>query len=475
MRAPIVSTGRGALGVIRNLSRTDVAVLAVALLGAGNLWARRGASGEAHPGWAAVFVLGFGMVAAAGVLCLVAVGRRPALPQPIVCSVAIALPMVAVPAYTGHPHWMDVAAVVLAAVPLLPRGRVAWGAVILGSGVVASTLITTWTWGYAHIDVFQEVQGSTEALIHGQNPYAPVYAIYLDSPLHHAIYGSASFGYGPAVVLLSVPARLVGDVRLTLVALNVAILAAALVWLRRAWPGRQLGPTMVALWAASPFLLLMILSSWTDVYCFAGFAWWLVLRDRHRGWAIVCLAVALACKPTMLPLMVPLIFWVRSSWRELVRATCAALVLVAPFALWTGLPQFVYDTISIYGDLPTRRDSVNLNGLSTVLGHGFLPPTLLLAASVVTVAVYVLRRPRDYGDLLVAGAGMLTVVCFFAKQAFINYDFNAAMALLLVAFGGALRPAAPLTNPLRDLRALVSARRQTTVQPRRPIHSGPDG
>ncbi|MDQ2961111.1 MAG: glycosyltransferase 87 family protein, partial [Candidatus Dormibacteraeota bacterium] len=437
---------------MNRLSRADIAVLALGLLGAGNLWARRGAGGGAHAAWTAVFIPGFAMVVVAGVLCLVAIGRRPALPRPIICSVGIAAPMLLVPSLTGHPHWLDVAAVVLAAVPLLPRGWMAWAAAVLGGAIVAATLVSAWTWGYAHIDVFQEVQGSTQALIHGQNPYAPVYAIYLDSPLNHPIYGSASFSYGPAVVLLSVPARLIGDVRLTLVALNIAILAAALVWLRRAWPGRGFGPTLAALWASSPFLLLMILSSWTDVYSFAAFAWWLVLRDRHRGWAMVCLAVALACKPTMLPLLVPLIFWVRSSWRELVRAACGALVIVAPFALWTGLPQFVYDTVSIYGDLPTRRDSTNLNGLSTVLGHGLVSLSPLLVATVATVVVFTVPRPRDYGDLLLAGAGMLVVALFFAKQAFINYDFNAAMALLLVIGGGALIPSTRLSNPVHELR-----------------------
>ena len=42
--------------------------------------------------------------------------------------------------------------------------------------------------------------------------------------------------------------------------------------------------------------------------------------------------------------------------------------------------------------------------------------------------------------MLAAGAGLLIVVCFFGKQAFLNYYFIAAMALLFVVGSGSLRP-----------------------------------
>jgi Glycosyltransferase family 87 len=447
---------RPALG---ETNRADMAVLALGLLGAGNLWAPLGPSGDVQPARPAVFVFGFTMIVVAGLLCLLAVGGSSTFPRPIFCAAAIAVPLILVPGYVGSPWSVSIAGLVLAAVPLIRRRRIAWTAVVLGAGIVAGNLIVSWSWGHAPIDVFHEVQGSTQALLHGENPYLPVYSIFLDNPAHHVIYGSASFNYGPVVVLLSLPARLLGDVRVTLVVLNIAILVAALIWLRRAWPGRHFGPTIAALWAASPFIPLMVLNAWTDVFCFAGLAWWLVLRDRNRNWSIVLLALALASKPTMLPLIVPMLFWVRSIWRELLWATAGAVIIVAPFALWTGIPRYVYDTISIFGDLPTRHDSVNVNGLLAALGHGFAPPTLLLVGTVASLALFAVRRPRDYGDLLIAGAGALIVVYLFAKQNFLNYDYNAAMALLFVIAGGSLRPIAPLTSLIRDAVRLASRRR----------------
>ena len=459
MRAPAVPSLRTrVLSLLGNWNRADVGVLALGLLGAGNLWARRGAGNAFHDAWPAAFLGGFAMVAAAGLLCLFAVRRSSGMPSRVACAASIAVQLFPVPAYVMPLPWRCVTAVLLGAVPWIRRSRMAWVPVGLAACIVASATISSWSWGSAIIDVFHEVQGSTLALIQGHNPYTPVYSIYLDSPLHHVAYGSASFNYGPAVVLLSVPARLLGDVRLTLVVLNIAILVAALIWLRRARPGQDFGPTVAALWVASPFIPLMILNAWTDVFCFAGLAWWLVLRDKHRNWSIAFLAVALASKPTTLPLMVPMLFWVRSTWRELLWATFGALLIVAPFALWTGVPQFVYDTITIFGDLPARRDSVSLDGVSTVLGHGILSSSWLLLGALASVAVFTLRRPRDYGDLLVAGAGTLIVVCFFAKQAFLNYDYNAAMALLFVIGAGSLRPSTALSNPLGGLRQAVRRR-----------------
>jgi hypothetical protein len=124
-------------------------------------------------------------------------------------------------------------------------------------------------------------------------------------------------------------------------------------------------------------------------------------------------------------------------------------VIVAPFALWTGLPQFVYDTIGLFADLPARRDSITLDGLVTVLGHGFMPGSVLLCGIVAALAVFTVRRPRDYGSLLAAGAGLVVVVCFFGKQAFLNYYFIAAMALLFAVGSRGLAPRDAIVAPLK--------------------------
>jgi hypothetical protein len=326
-RRPVLMTWPPAVRErLRGLGRADLAVLGFCALGAGNLWARQG-TGNANVGPSPPqSILGFALLALAAVFCYMAISRPASIPGAALCTLAIAAQTCLEPAYLVPVPTMYAVGVIFAVVPLIRSSRVAWLLVAGASAVTAATVAATWTWGTAPIDVFNEVQGATGALLHGQNPYAPVFTVFLGTARGHAIYGSGSFDYGPMVVLLSVPSRLLGDVRLTVLALNVAIIATVLVWSRRAWGDHRLAPMITALWAASPFVPFMVLTEWADSFCVAGFAWWLVLRDRHRGWATAALTAGIASKPSVLLLMVPLLFWTREARRELIWSAAATLV-----------------------------------------------------------------------------------------------------------------------------------------------------
>ena len=461
-RRPALMARRPALFVrLRAAGRADLAVLGFCALGAGNVWAWQGTGNVNVAANPPAFIVGFGVIALAAIFCYMAIGRPASLPGAALCTVAIAAQTCLEPTYLLPIPEVFAVGLIFAVVPLVRSSRVAWLLIAAASAATAIALASVWKWGSVGIDVFDEVQGSTAALLHGRNPYSPVFSVFLGTHHGQAILGSGSFAYGPMVVLLSLPSRLLGDVRLTVIGLNVAILAAVLVWARRAGGDHRLAPTITALLAASPFVPFMVLFEWTDSFCVAGFAWWLVLRERHRAWATAALTFGIASKPSILLLMVPLLFWTGEARRELVWAAAAALVIVAPFALWTGVPQFVYDTVGVFGDLPTRQDGVTLDGLATMLGQGFLPGTLLICGIIVTLVVFTLRRPRDYGSLLAAGSGLLIVVCFFGKQAFLNYYFIAAIGLLFTLGSGSMAPrdqiASPLNRVSRALQRCVAA------------------
>ena len=459
----------------RRAGRADLAVLGLCALGIGNVWARFGAGNYDTAPDPRRFVVGFAMIALAALFCYMCIGRPASLPGAAICTLAIGVQALLQPAIIVPIPQLYVVGLALAVVPMIRSSRVAWLLIAAAVGVTVAAIVGEWHWGYAKIDVFTEVQGSSEALIHGQNPYAPAYSVFLgwarDEAWHgQAYFGSAALCYGPMVVLLSIPARLVGDVRLTVVALNVAILAAILVWARRGTGSHRFAPTLAALWVASPFVPFMVLTEWTDSFCVAGLAWWLVLRERHRGWATFALTIGLASKPSVLLVMVPLLFWTAEARREVIWAVTATVAILAPFAIWTGVPQFVYDVAGVFGDLPTRPDGVTLDGLAAILGRAYLPATVLLIGIAVFMAVFTLRRPRDYGSLLAAGAGLLIVVCFFGKQAFINYYFISAMALLFVVGSGSLRPRDAIGSPLS---AFASGRRLDRLL-RRSLHLRPE-
>lgn len=459
-----------ALARVRPLNRAELAVMGFCALGAGNVWIRLGGGNVVTPPQPGAFVFGFGLLVAAGVLCFMAAGRPAVLPGAVVCTMAIAVQTLAEPAVLPPIALVYATGLLLAVVPLVRSQRLAWALVGAGGLAAAATIAHLWTWGYAPIDVFAEVQGSTQALIHGHNPYSPVYPILIDSVGPRQVFGSGSLNYGPMVVLLSVPSRLLGDVRLTVAALNLLILAAVLTWARRASGGRRFNPTIAALCAASPFLPFMVLTEWTDTFCVAGFAWWLVLRDRHRNWAVAALTVGLASKPTMLAVMVPILVWSGPARSELIRTAVATVAILAPFAIWTGVPQFVYDTVGIYADLPGRHDAANLNGLVHLAGVSPFPATVLFAGVAIAVVVFTFRHCRDYGDLLAGGAGLLIFACLFAKQAYFNYYFSAAIALLFVVGGRDLMPAGSLAWPtvLRRVLRPPPRRRPATADVRSP-------
>jgi hypothetical protein len=461
---------------IRTAGRADLAVLGFCALGAGNVWARIGAGNYNAAPSAPRFILGFALIALAALFCYLSISRPASLPGAAICALAIAAQTCLQPPLAVPIPQMYAVGVALAVVPLVRSSRVAWLLITGAVVVLVAALLGEWQWGSAGSDVFAEVQGSSAALLHGQNPYSQAYSVFLGWapgqgwPNGQGVFGSEALCYGPMVVILSIPARLLGDVRLTVLALNVAILAAILVWARRGTGSHRLAPTLTALWVASPFVPFMVLTEWTDSFCVAGLAWWLVLRERHRAWATFVLTLGLASKPSVLLLMVPLLFWTREARRELIWAAAATVVIVAPFAIWTGIPQFLYDTVFVFGDLPIRPDGITVDGFAATLGHAFVPGGLLLAGIVVAVAVFTLRRPRDYGSLLAAGSGLLIVVCFFGKQAFLNYYFIAAMAMLFVVGSGTLRPRDAISSPLSTF---ASGRRLDRFL-RRALHLRPE-
>jgi hypothetical protein len=44
---------------------------------------------------------------------------------------------------------------------------------------------------------------------------------------------------------------------------------------------------------AVPLTAVMVWNGWTELYALAPFLLWLLLRDRHPRWGVLCLAVAL--------------------------------------------------------------------------------------------------------------------------------------------------------------------------------------
>ena len=324
-----------------------------------------------------------------------------------------------------------------------------------------------WTWGRDAIDVFRVVSGAAESLLHGRNPYGPIYSVTVKNASHHVL---EHFPYGPIVPILAAPGRLIGDVRV----MSVVCVAAIVIGLwYLVWQGshRPDAHRVLAIALAMPLSVGMIHESWVDVNMMVGIVWWLALQRDHRRWAVVALTIGMLAKPTALIILIPWFLWSRRSRVEIVAAAGAAVILALPFALMTGVGGFVYDVIGIQLVTPFRTDSLNLAAWLTDNLHvqfpSLLPVPLLLIA---TILIAWKGRPRVVTELALQAAILNVVAYIMAKQAFFNYYYISAV-MLLVAMAGAGLPllADDVALPWQGLVARLRGLRGEHAERKRPV------
>ena len=332
-------------------------------------------------------------------------------------------------------------AVVLCLVPLHGRAMLL---AMIGAGTDLALASSQMVWGKAGIDVFWFTQRSAERLLHGLNPYGMAYPTTTPGLL------SAHFPYGPALLLVAAPFRLLGDIRLANAAAMMLLFACVAILARR-HVGEAAAGRCLALALAMPFSPLMIVQAWPEVYPVAGVALWLVLRPRHLRWAVLVLGAGLCTVPTALPLVVFPWLWWRDARREVTLAVLVALLICVPFALWAGVGKFLADTVLLQLRLAPRSDALSINGLLAHLGRPLLPGWVGISVSAVCLGAFALWGTREWDAALLMGA-VLTLLAFVtAKWAFFDYYFIVAVGLVLaLAFADPSRARANLGTALSD-------------------------
>jgi hypothetical protein len=307
------------------------------------------------------------------------------------------------------------------------RGIAAVIAVVALTGCVVSALRST----APAIDVYQSLQGASAALLHGTNPYQPVFSAespvtpftFMNVPVH--------FEYLPGAAILTAPGRLLGDVRFMSVIAFIGLIASAV---RLAWQSPERGTRALrvgALCLALPMTVAIVYFSWVDVFSMAGFAGWLALRNGHRRWAILFLVVTLTVKPVILIAMVPALLWSRRARQEFGVAVVIAAAVILPFVLMTGAWNFYQDVAGLQAALGFRGDGLTLNAAwYSITGH-LLPVWFAVVAGTAVAWFALRRRPRDLADVLTSGALLSTCGFLLAKWAFLNYYFIPVWLLVL--------------------------------------------
>ena len=221
-----------------------------------------------------------------------------------------------------------------------------------------------------HIDVWTVQTAGARALLEGKNPFVAV-AVVDTAP--DVVRDNVPYVYPPLQVLLTAPALLLGDVRVTMgTALLVIGISLRDLTLRsgRKLPALLLDAPALMVWL-SPKLLFIFQQTWVDPVQIALICSGTALAVRRRAWpAAIVFGLVLASKQTMF-WVAPLAFASFPMFR-LRHAVVAATIPVAtylPFALWNW-PALLHANLGFVAGLPARPDALSfVNWARLALEH----------------------------------------------------------------------------------------------------------
>lgn len=413
---PVINWARLAVGP-REIPRETICLAAIAFLGLG-----ASLSDGFYSVWGLLLV-GLGIV-----LVLLIRSGKPSHASGLVWSATVLIGAMATGfLYGGSPLlWLASAAGGGAAAVVVLCGRRPLRAVAaaVSAAIWLALLGLNLGSGGTPIDVVLLIRGATSKLLFGVNPYSASYASSTPG------LASSHYPYGPGVLLLSVPGRLLGDVRLSDL-LAALVLIAAVVVLARRQGGSEQGWRCLALCLTLPFLPHMISLGFAELYLAAAIAVWLCWTDSHPWAATAVLGVGISTLPMAIALLAIAFVWWPKPRRQILLAVAVAVAICAPFVFWAGPERFIADTVGLQLRLPPRVAGLDLGAAWVRLTHGWPPtwvwPVLTLAA----LALLVRARERTWSTALFLGAGWLGVSLLFAKWAFFNYYFLVAAGALL--------------------------------------------
>jgi hypothetical protein len=405
-------------------------------------------------------------VALAVGLILLPKARSGALSKPVIgVSIVLMSLMNLMPAYlfsVGRP----VAVVVLVSAMNLGGLRLLsdkpWRrrmGLLLAGGADCLRFLIGINWGRAGIDVFDMLQGGSERLLHGLNPYTGIF------PSTTPGVRTLHLAYNASTLILMLPGRLLGDVRVSEL-LITAVLLLVIFTLAKRHLGEQQAWWLLALALVCPFLPYMVVQAWVEEIAVTGVALWLLWRDQHPRVAVIPLAIGLSGSLLTLPLLAVLYCRHARMSLEITVAAVLALLAAIPFALWTGPGAYLHDVLLIQITLPWRHDALGLNALWGDATGVALPVVISFGIPACVLLVLLLQRRRIYPESLMGGSLLLMTFVLFAKFAFFNYYYMVAFGMFL-----ALAIGYGATEASRAGLEAATAHLTTIALPKRPIDS----
>jgi hypothetical protein len=333
-----------------------------------------------------------------------------------------------------------VAAAVLATLPhrsfVVRAARVAFP--VLVAGLAAWWLARV----EPRIDVYVFLNDGARALLHGSNPYSIDFpnvfgpeetAKYYDPGVVHDGRLAFGFPYPPLLLLTAIPGYLLGDVRLSSV-VAVAAVGGWLLWRSRSTGGRRAAVLLMCL----PGLPSLFAGAWVEPVVVALLAV-VVLAARRESWLLAAVALGLLFVSKQYFLVALPCLWLLRPYatrgRVLAFVGTGALVTL-PFIAW-GPASWWSSVVTLQFQQPFRPDSISIVAeLAEVFGWAdptWAGPVSLAAGFAVALMLARTLQPGVATFSLALGL-CLAVTFLLSKQAFLNYYFVCAGALVLAAW-----------------------------------------
>jgi hypothetical protein len=282
------------------------------------------------------------------------------------------------------------------------------------------------------IDVYIFQQDSSLALLNGKNPYAIRFPnIYLrDTPFYGPgvvdehnwlTYG---FPYPPFSLLMTLPARLAGDVRYA----HVVAMALSAMLMAFARPGRW-GALAATLFLLTPRAFYVMELGWTEPLLTFNFSLVMFCACRWRKALPYALGLFFATKQytvLALPAMLLLVDgpnpW-KQLWDLALRAGLVVAAITLPFVLWNP-HEFIRAVVLWQLVQPFRRDALSyLNFIYDHNGNRIMPVWTPLLAVIPATALALWRLRRTPAAFAAAVTFINFAFFAFNKQAFCNYYY----------------------------------------------------
>lgn len=322
-------------------------------------------------------------------------------------------------------HVLTLAAAALVAVWFIARLPRSWIAAVLAIVLQAvAGLAMIRSSPRPKIDDWVMLQAAAHGLSHGQN----IYNVAWIGPPHET---SNLFAYLPGSAVLVWPFHaLFGDVRYGILA-SLVVTCLILVRASSRSPLCLLG-TLPLLY---PKALFGLEQSWIDPLVLLGLCGACLAISRGRpGWAIVSLALALACKQQAWLVLPVAMAWKGFGWRRALLSAISAATFTLPWAL-DSFHHFFFDVFQLQLRLPTRLDSLSLFPAAIRAG---LHPRLdwLVAGTLVALLLALWRVQKDTAGFLIGAALVMSAFNLMNKQSFFNeWELAAGLASAAAVFG----------------------------------------